>query len=472
MNEKSTGFATVRVRFAPSPTGFLHIGGARTALFNWLYARSQKGQFLLRIEDTDRERSETRFTDDILESMRWLGFDYDEPPVFQSTRFEKYQSVANELLAKGLAFRCDCTTAELDAIREKCQKEKRAFRYPGTCREKKEVKSPHVIRTKVTSAGETKFTDLIRGEISFQNRDIDDWVIMRADGSPTYNFCVVIDDHDQQISHVLRGDDHINNTPKQILLYQALGYQVPNFAHLPMIMGADRAKLSKRHGAASTLEYRTMGYLPLALINFLVRLGWSHGDQEFFQIDELQRLFSLGHIGKANAIFNPDKLNWVSGHFMRDIPAAALRDYAKQYFGPELAFTNGVAPEVLEKGISIIQGKVKIIPEMIEQLHCLFGEDPKYDPSTLKPEDKAKYLEFLRVLEPVITASTFQKEDLESRVRTVAETLGQKLGPLAHALRFAVTGGKISPGLFEMLEIQGKATVTRRIGMALKALGS
>ncbi len=470
MNDKSISFDAVRVRFAPSPTGFLHIGGARTALFNWLYARSQKGKFLLRIEDTDPERSEARYTEDILESLRWLGFDYDEPPVYQSNRFEHYRTVAQELINKGLAYPCDCTTAELDAVREKCQKEKRPFRYPGTCRSKKEVKTPHVVRARVTSEGETKFTDLIRGEIAFQNKDIDDWVILRADKSPTYNFCVVIDDHDQKISHILRGDDHINNTPKQILLYQALGYAVPNFAHLPMILGTDRTKLSKRHGAASTLEYRKMGYLPEAIINFLVRLGWSHGDQEFFEIDELQRVFSLDHIGKANAIFNPEKLNWVSGHFMREIAAAKLKDYAKKYFAPELAFTDGVSPERLEKGIAIIQGKVKVIPEMIEQLHCLFGQDPVYDAAALKPEDKTKYRELLTALEPLIATSTFEKSDLESKVRALAEKLGQKLGPLAHALRYAVTGGKISPGLFEMLEIQGKETVTRRIALALKAL--
>jgi glutamyl-tRNA synthetase len=461
---------TVRVRFAPSPTGFLHIGGARTALFNWLYARSRGGKFLLRIEDTDRERSETRFTDDILESLRWLGFQWDEPPVFQSARFERYTAVAHELVAKGLAYPCDCTPAMLDAVREQCTKEKRPFRYPGTCKGKANVSDKHVLRAVVTNEGETAFTDDIRGPISFSNKDIDDWVIMRADGSPTYNFSVVVDDHDQMMTHILRGDDHINNTPKQILLYQALGWKPPVFAHLPMILGADKTKLSKRHGAASTLEYRKMGYLPEALINFLVRLGWSHGDQEFFAIDELQRLFSLDKIGKANAIFNPEKLNWISGHFMRETPSGRLRTYTQEYFPEEMGFVADVPADRLEAGIAIIQGKVKNIPEMIEQLHCLFGADPSYDVSALKPGDADKFKTLLTSLEPVLQASAFDRAPLEAAVRGEAEKLGQKLAPLAQALRFAVTGGKISPGLFEMLEIQGKETVLRRVQNALRVL--
>jgi glutamyl-tRNA synthetase len=461
---------SVRVRFAPSPTGFLHIGGARTALFNWLYARSQGGKFLLRIEDTDRERSETRFTEDILESLKWLGFDWDEPPVFQSARFERYTELATELLTSGLAYHCNCTQAQLDAVREQCQKEKRPFRYPGTCREKKDVASPYVTRVKVPRSGETAFTDLIRGPISFQNKDMDDWVILRTDGSPTYNFSVVVDDHDQGMTHILRGDDHINNTPKQILLYQTLKFPIPHFAHLPMILGPDRSKLSKRHGAASTLEYRKMGYLPETLINFLVRLGWSHGDQEVFKIDELQRVFSLEKIGKANAIFNPEKLNWMSGQIMKEQSPIRLREYLQKYFAQEMEFTQSAAPERLEKGISIIQGKVKTIPELIDQLHCLFGEDPEYNVSSLKPEDRPRYGDILAEVLPVVATSNFTHADLETKVKGHAEAKGLKLSPYAQALRFAVTGGKISPGLFEMLEVQGKATVERRIGLAMKAL--
>lgn len=463
---------TVRVRFAPSPTGFLHIGGARTALFNWLYARATGGKFLLRIEDTDRERSEDRFTDDILESLKWLGFDHDEPPAYQSKRFDRYREVANGLLEKKLAYRCDCTSEALDAIRAQCEKEKRPFRYPGTCRNKTSVGEKHVLRIRVTDEGETRFTDLIRGDIGFQNKDIDDWVIMRGDGSPTYNFSVVIDDSDQKITHILRGDDHINNTPKQILLYQSLGLKVPNFAHLPMILGADRTKLSKRHGAASTLEYRKMGYLPEAIIGFLVRLGWSHGDQEIFTVDELKKYFSLAKIGKANAVFSPDKLAWVSGHFMREAKPAYLREYMLKYFAPEIEFAKGTPDEVFEKGIAIIQGKTKNVLDLIEQLQILFGGDPAYDFGALKEGEAPKVLGYLDAIEPILAETEFSQAALEPKLRALADSLQIKFTPIAQAVRFAVTGGKVSPSLFEMLEVQGKDRVLRRVGAARTALRS
>lgn len=461
----------VRVRFAPSPTGFLHIGGARTALFNWLFARAKGGQFLLRIEDTDRERSETRFTEDILASLTWLGLNWDEAPVYQSQRFPRYKEVVEKLISDGKAYRCDCTQAELDAIRAQCEKEKRAFRYPGTCREKKTVKDPHVVRIKVPREGETGFTDLIRGQITFQNKDLDDWVISRSDGSPTYNFCVVIDDSDQKITHILRGDDHINNTPKQMLLYQALGLAVPNFAHLPMILGPDKTKLSKRHGAASTLEYRAMGYLPEAIICFLARLGWSHGDQEIFTVDELKQYFSLEKIGKTNAVFNPEKLNWVSGKILSEFPAAKLAAYVKQHFSQSIAFAKDVNPAHFERGIQIIQAKVKNVLELLDQLECLFGPDPKdYDMTKLKDGDAAKYYELLNAVIPTLEKSDFTHPDMEAKVRALATEMNLKLSPFAQALRWAVTGGRISPGLFEMLEVQGRATATRRIRNALAAL--
>ena len=464
--------STVRVRFAPSPTGNLHIGGARTALFNWLYARATNGKFLLRIEDTDRERSEERFTKDILDSLTWLGLNSDEPPVYQSSRFGRYTELAEKLLASGQAYRCECTSAQLDAIRAVCEREKRPFRYPGTCREKKSVQGPAVVRVKVPTSGETTFGDLIRGQITFQNKDMDDWVILRADGSPTYNFSVVIDDHDLNITHVLRGDDHINNTPKQIQLYKTLGFDVPNFAHLPMILGPDRTKLSKRHGAASTLEYRTMGYLPEAMIGFLVRLGWSHGDQEIFTVEELQRYFSLDKIGKANAIFSPEKLNWVSGKWMVMEPADKLLAYLKKYFQPQIEFLKDESDGAVVRGISIIQAKVKSVLELIDQLGCLFGPDPSYDTAVLKPEEKQSYLSIITAVTPLLSEASFAHADLEACVRGEADRRNEKLGPLAKALRYGVTGGKISPGLFEMLEVQGKERVLRRMTKAIKALSS
>jgi glutamyl-tRNA synthetase len=461
---------TTRVRFAPSPTGFLHIGGARTALFNWLFARATGGKFLLRIEDTDTERSEERFTKDILESLKWLGMDWDEEPVFQSARFDRYRAIAQDLMAKGHAYRCECTPAELDAIREKCTKEKRPFRYPGTCRNKGLDRSDTVIRIKVPHSGETGFTDLIRGPISFKNADIDDWVIMRANQSPTYNFSVVVDDHDLDITHVLRGEDHINNTPKQILLYQTLGYAVPEFAHLPMILGPDRSKLSKRHGAASTLEYRAMGFLPIALINFLARLGWSHGDQEIFTLDELKKVFSVSHIGKANAVFGIEKLTWMGGKMMEIVPAAELYDYLHQYFPEQIPFLSGLSRATVESGIGIIQGKVKNVLDLIEQLGCLFGEDPVFSKAALKESEVATVRELLAGAIGHLEASSFVKEDLETRLRAFATEKGIKLTPIAQAVRFGVTGGKVSPGLFEMLALQGKDRVLRRVRAATKAL--
>lgn len=463
---------TTRVRFAPSPTGFLHIGGARTALFNWLFAKATGGKFLLRIEDTDTERSEARFTEDILGSLKWMGIEYDEPLVHQSARFDLYKETAEDLIAKNLAYRCDCSPAQLDAIRAKCTAEKRPFRYPGLCRDKKLTTPGTVVRIRVPSAGETSFTDVIRGPITFRHSELDDWVILRGNGSPTYNFCVVIDDHAMAITHVLRGEDHINNTPKQILLYQTLGFEVPKFAHLPMILGADRSKLSKRHGAASTLEYRAMGFLPIALINFLVRLGWSHGDQEIFTIEELKKVFNIEHIGKANAVFSLEKLTWMGGKMMEIVPASELYDYLYQYFQPSLGFLEGLPRPTVEAGIGIIQGKVKNVLDLVEQLGCLFGPDPAFDLTTLKAGEAPTMRALLVDAIPHLEASDFTKEDLEPRLRALAAEKGIKLIPIAQAVRFGVTGGKVSPGLFEMLALQGKERVLRRVKAALLALES
>ncbi len=459
-----------RVRFAPSPTGFLHIGGARTALFNWLFAKATGGKFLLRIEDTDTERSEARFTQDILESLKWLGLEWDEEPWYQSQRFERYRAIAQQLMEANQAYRCECTPAELDAIREKCVKEKKPFRYPGICRDKKITRTDTVMRIRVPSAGETGFTDLIRGPISFKNSEIDDWVILRANNSPTYNFSVVVDDHDLGMTHVLRGEDHINNTPKQILLYRTLGYEVPEFAHLPMILGPDRSKLSKRHGAASTLEYRQMGFLPIALINFLARLGWSHGDQEIFTIEELKKVFSIQHIGKANAVFGIDKLTWMGGKMMEITPASELFDYLQRYFPTETQFLSGLSRGTVESGIHIIQGKVKNVLDLIEQLGCLFGEDPVFEKTALKPTEIDTVRDLLEGAQVHLESSDFTKEDLEAKLRAFAAEKGIKLTPLAQAVRFGVTGGKVSPGLFEMLSLQGKERVLRRVKLAAKAL--
>lgn len=462
----------VRVRFAPSPTGFLHIGGARTALFNWLYARSQGGKFLLRIEDTDRERSEDRFTEDILESLRWLGMEADEEPVFQSKRLERHQEVVDELLEKKLAYRCDCSPEKLDAVRKQCQKDKLPYRYPGFCRDKspEELGEKSVIRLRTPDDGETGFSDRIRGAIAFPNKDVDDWVICRTDGTPTYNFVVVVDDHDQGVTDILRGDDHINNTPKQLMLYTAMGWEPPRFAHLPMILGPDGSKLSKRHGAASTLEYRTMGYLPEAIVNFLVRLGWSHGDDEVFTSEQLQKVFNLEAIGKSGARFNPEKLTWYSGHFFRERSASSLLEYMKTYFKDTVAFD--VEEKRLMRGIEVIQGKIKTIPELAEQLEVLFGPALGFNLEKVKEKDRRQFAEILPKAEQVLEASDFSEADLEKRIQGMAEELELKFGPIGKTLRFAVTGGRISPGLFEMLSVMGKERVLGGVRALRTALGS
>ncbi|HKL25371.1 MAG TPA: glutamate--tRNA ligase, partial [Desulfuromonadales bacterium] len=311
--------SALRVRFAPSPTGYLHIGGARTALFNYLLARREKGTFVLRIEDTDVERSTRASVEAILNAMEWLGLDYDEGPYFQSERFDLYRQKVEQLLAEDKAYRCYCSQQELDAKREQAMREGGKPRYDGTCRQRTDqpLDQPHVVRFKTPEEGTTAFADRIKGRISFDNAELDDLVIQRSDGTPTYNFVVVVDDAEMAISLVIRGDDHINNTPRQIPIYQALGYPVPEFAHVPMILGADKKRLSKRHGATSVMAYQTMGYLPEAMVNYLVRLGWSCGDEEIFSMAELIEKFSLDNVGRSAGVFNPDKLLWLNEHYIK-----------------------------------------------------------------------------------------------------------------------------------------------------------
>jgi glutamyl-tRNA synthetase len=310
---------TVRTRFAPSPTGYLHIGGARTALFNWLFSRHNNGIFILRIEDTDLKRSTPESIAAILDGMKWLGLDWDEGPFYQSERFDTYTEHARRLLREGHAYRCWCTPAELEERRNAAQAAGRPPGYDRRCRDRTdEPEGPSAVRFKVPPSGETSFTDIVKGPITFDLNQIEDFVVLRSDGTPTYNLCVVVDDATMGINHVIRGDDHINNTPKQILLYGALGYLLPKFAHLPMILGSDRTRLSKRHGATSVTAYREGGYLPGALLNYLARLGWSHGDQEVFTLDELVGKFTLEAVGKSSGVFNPEKLLWLNQHYIKE----------------------------------------------------------------------------------------------------------------------------------------------------------
>ena len=456
----------VRTRFAPSPTGYLHIGGARTALFSWLYARKHGGKFILRIEDTDVARSTTESIQAILDGMEWLGLNWDEGPFFQSQRFDEYRKFANELLEKGLVYKCWCTPAELEARREAAMKEGRPPRYDGRCRDRKDAPDgPYALRFRVPP-GVTSFKDEIKGVISFENSEIEDLIILRSDGTPTYNFCVVVDDATMDITHVIRGDDHINNTPKQIFLYKALGHEIPIFAHLPMILGSDKTRLSKRHGATSVMAYKEMGYLPHALVNYLARLGWSHGDQEIFSIDELVEKFSLDSVGKSSGVFNPEKLMWLNQHYIKaskpeEISTLVL-PFLKEY-GINASNDNRL-PEI----VKTLQERARTIKEMADSSLFYFKEEMEYDPKAaekfLIPENAPLFEELKTRL---CALASFSHDDIAAAFNSLLEEKGLKLGKLAQPVRVALTGGTVSPGIFETISAMGKALAVKRIDAAL-----
>jgi glutamyl-tRNA synthetase len=481
----------VRVRFAPSPTGFLHIGGVRTALFNYLFARQQGGKFLLRIEDTDTDRSEQRFTDDILSSLTWLGMTPDEEILYQSKRLPLYQDLAEKLIEKGLAYRCYCTEAQVEAGREQLIKEGKKPMYARTCRDSNEAPAgrPFAIRAKFPLTGDTRFTDMIRGEISFPNEDLDDFVMIRTNGVPTYNFVVVVDDVEMKISHVIRGDDHINNTPKQIFLYDALKVEKPLFAHLPMILGQDKKKLSKRNGETSTNAYRDQGFLPEALLNFLVRLGWSHGDQEVFTVEEMISLFNLENVQVSGAVFNTEKLLWIAGEHMKKASPSRLvsilaSDFAKSFSASSLSRLN--EPLTLNL-IPFIQPKVKLVRELADQLDPLLDPTVRtVDSSGLKwnkdPEQKKKIKEAIQALhselnekmksssEGALSGAGLDHAGVDQLLRSLCERFGIKLGDLTQPLRLFVTGHpQASIGLFDLLPILPWATLSARIQACLEA---
>jgi glutamyl-tRNA synthetase len=477
---------SVRVRFAPSPTGFLHIGGVRTALFNYLFAKKLGGKFLLRIEDTDVERSEDRFTQDILSSLKWLGLDHEEPILYQSQRLSIYQTLADDLIRKGLAYRCYCTEAEVEATREALQKAGKKPMYGRTCRDRTtapEGRTSFAIRAKFPLQGMTQFQDLIRGEIKFPNEDLDDFVMIRTNGVPTYNFVVVVDDIEMQISHVIRGDDHINNTPKQVYLYQALNQTVPLFAHLPMILGEDKKKLSKRNGEASANTYREEGYLPDALLNFLVRLGWSHGDQELFSREEMIQLFDLPHVQVSGAVFNVEKLLWIAGEHLKKAPVQQVLQILKTDFHQQLdevtlkQFDTDYALNLLP----FLQQKAKLIKELPSQLIPLLDPSVRpVDSSTLKwnkdEAQKVKIKAAIRDFQVKLRGQATAKEPLldhaqvDSLFRSVSEAHGLKLGDLTGPLRLFVTGSAQSNvGLFDLIPIMPSATLHARIDACLNS---
>lgn len=458
----------VRTRFAPSPTGYLHIGGARTAIFNWLFARRHKGKFILRIEDTDQERSTDESTNEILESMKWLGMDWDEGPYFQAKRVEIYNEHVERLIKEGKAYYCTCSPEELEAKRQKALSEGKKPKYDGKCRgNTKKPDVPAAVRFLSPDEGYTVVDDIIKGRVVVDNSELDDLIIRRSDGWPTYNFCVVIDDATMKMTHVIRGDDHLNNTPRQIQIYEALGYAVPKFGHVPMILGSDKTRLSKRHGATSVMAYKDMGYLPEALFNYLVRLGWSHGDQEIFGRDELIEVFNLENIGKSAGVFNPEKLLWLNAHYIKESDAKKLSALATPFLEAK-GFDLSKGPR-LEDVVNTLKERSKTILEMADFSEFYFREEVMYDEKAsekfLKPEMATVFGSILSRLKSVNDAE-FRHDGIEKAFGDVMAETGLKLKDLAQPVRVALTGGTISPGIFEVMEVLGKERTLRRLEKA------
>ncbi|MEE9142292.1 MAG: glutamate--tRNA ligase [Gammaproteobacteria bacterium] len=459
---------TVRTRFAPSPTGYLHVGGARTALYCWLHARKTGGKFVLRIEDTDRERSTEASVNAILDSMAWLGLDADEGPFYQSERFDRYREVLDQLLAGGKAYHCYCTKEELEQMRARQLAAKQKPRYSGVCRNRTEPREgvDPVVRFRTPDDGKVVVDDLLRGRVVFENSELDDLVIARSDGTPTYNFSVVVDDMDMGVTHVLRGDDHLNNTPRQINIFKALGAEPPVFAHVPMILGADGSRLSKRHGAVSVLEYRDEGYLPEALLNYLVRLGWSHGDQEIFSIDEMIELFDIGDINKSASTFNPDKLAWLNQHYIKNGDAKRLAEILKsQLEGGGIETENG--PD-LEGVVEAQRERAKTMAEMAQASQFFYSDFDRYEEKAaaknLKPATAAG-LEAVR--DTLGDLESWDAAAIHTGIERVAESLDLKFGKVAQPVRVAVAGGPISPPIDITLELLGRDKTVERLDRAL-----
>jgi glutamyl-tRNA synthetase len=456
----------IRTRFAPSPTGFLHIGGARTALFNWLYTRHHGGEFVLRIEDTDQQRSTDESTKAILDAMTWLGLNWDEGPHFQAQRVELHREMVQKLIKEGKAYYCTCTSEELEIKRKTALAAGEKPKYDGTCRDKNLKKSPgSVVRFRGAQTGITIVEDLIKGNISFNNDELDDLIIERGDGYPTYNFAVVIDDALMNITHVIRGDDHVNNTPRQILMYQALGFDVPKFAHVPMILGSDKARLSKRHGATSVMAYKEMGYLPEALVNYLVRLGWSHGDQEIFSQKELIEQFALDAVGKSPAVFNPEKLLWLNAHYIKEASPKRLMEEMKSLW-PE--GTNLGDAAFIQKVIVDLQPRVKTLVELAGAANFYFADEIKYEEQAALKFLVPEISNHLKAMVTAIpTVQNFNKEDLEEFLKAFTQEKDIKFKVIAQPLRVALTGKTVSPGIDEIMVTLGKERVIQRINAAL-----
>ncbi|MGH8223207.1 MAG: glutamate--tRNA ligase [Woeseiaceae bacterium] len=458
----------VRTRFAPSPTGLLHIGGIRTALFCWLYARRHGGVFILRVEDTDRERSTPEAVQVILDGMKWLGLDADEGPFYQSQRYPRYREVIQQWLAEGKAYRCYCSKEELEAMRNGQLARKEKPRYDGRCRNRSAPLAgvTPVVRFRNPTEGAVVVADAVHGDVVFQNAELDDLIIERSDGNPTYNFCVVVDDYDMKITHVIRGDDHLNNTPRQMNMLRAMGAEPPEYAHLPMILGPDGTKLSKRHGAVSVLYYREEGYLPEALLNYLARLGWSHGDQEIFTLDEMRALFDIADVNKSASAINPDKLAWINQqHLMRLAPSALAPELRRQLERLGVAIGEGTQ---LEAVIEAQRERSKTLKEMAVASRFFFEAPAAY-------EDKAarKHLtpETGPVLEQARAAlaklANWSAAAIHEAIQALAEAGGLGLGKVAQPLRVAVSGGGVSPPIDQTLAILGRDRTLERLDRAI-----
>ncbi|MGH7984797.1 MAG: glutamate--tRNA ligase [Candidatus Binataceae bacterium] len=481
---------TVRTRYAPSPTGALHIGNVRSGLFAYLFARHQKGRFILRIDDTDRERSTRESLEEILESLRWLGVEWDEGPpdrgYFQSNRFDRYREGALRLLRVGKAYPCYCTTEELDAMRKAAAREHRKPGYDGRCRDRtppdqlasialpdKSAGRNYTVRFRAPSAGETVVNDLIKGRTVFSNSELDDLIIFRSDGVPTYNFATVLDDADFRMTHVVRGDDHLPNTPRQMQIFYALGLTPPEYAHLPMVMGPDGQKLSKRHGAASVFAYRELGYFPEALLNYLVRLGWSHGDQEIFSKAEMIEYFDFADCGKSAGIFNAEKLLWLNFHYLKQRTPAQLASEVRPFI-ERRGWTVPGDERWLEKMVATLRERAKTLVELTDFASFYLNDEitvePKAAAKFLKPEIAQPLKTLTRELDSL--GGDFSETSVEGAFQRVMAQFNLKLGQLAQPVRVALTGGTVSPGIYEVIAVLGRDRTLRRLQSALRTIAS
>ncbi|HGN2974376.1 TPA: glutamate--tRNA ligase [Proteus mirabilis] len=459
----------IKTRFAPSPTGYLHVGGARTALYSWLFSRHNKGEFVLRIEDTDLERSTQPAIDAIMDGMNWLNLNWDEGPYYQTKRFDRYNQVIDQMLAAGTAYRCYCSKERLEKLREDQMAKGEKPRYDGCCRHGNHNHTPdepHVVRFLNPQEGSVIFDDKIRGPIEFSNQELDDLIIRRTDGSPTYNFCVVIDDWDMEITHVIRGEDHINNTPRQINILKALGAPVPEYAHVSMILGDDGKKLSKRYNAVSVMQYRDDGYLPEALLNYLVRLGWSHGDQEIFSIDEMIKDFTLEAISKSASAFNTDKLLWLNHHYINTLPAEQVAVHLDWHIKQQNIDTSN-GPSLVEL-IKLLGERCKTLKEMAESCHYFYVDFDSFEETAAKKHLRPVARQPLEVVRDKLSAITdWTAENVHKAIQETAEELEVGMGKVGMPLRIAVTGAGQSPALDVTVHAIGKARSIARINKAL-----